>query len=135
MQYRSLFLASLVDVTLASPIPQRLTPVIGVIIHSDVPLVDPKFGMGDTIERPAPAAQYAPSIPLSTRSTTSYVNSTSTSASSTTTSATPTPVQLRAGSRFLGSGNIVTLSSSNQAGMGDAVERTKNGVKVAFIPV
>jgi hypothetical protein len=122
MHYRCLILACLAGIALANPIPPRASPVIGVVIPSDVPLVDPMYEMGDSVERPAPEDNAA-ATPVSYAANTTLT--------STTPSATTTPVELRQGCRFLGSGNVVTTPSpiaAPLAAMGDAVQHKKPSV-------
>lgn len=116
MRSQVIFLACLIASVIATPIPPRASPIIGVVLPSDIPVVAPKYDMGDSVERPAPSV-VTPTVLVATTSTPATVNA-----------------ELRPGARFHavgGSlGHAVSTTSSQvaaqpAAAMGDAVSRPK----------
>jgi len=120
MRHQCLLVACLIGSVLASPVPSRAPPFIGVVVPSDLPAI-PTYGMGDSIERPAPS----PLSPVDPSTTTSPIPST-TFATSTSTAAS-TDIAMKPGSRYQGYGNVALSSSASTAlaGMGEAVSRPR----------
>lgn len=127
MRHQCLLVACLIASVLASPLPPRASPVIGVVVPSD--LVDtPKFGMGDSLERAAPSPAATSTSITAVLITSTVATSTSTSSSTISTVAATNNVALIPGNRFQGYGNVVSTSSSAAApavGMGEAVSRSR----------
>ena len=129
MRFVCLIIACLAGIALSSPVPQRATPLIGVVIPSSLAAVaEADFGMGAAVQRPGPSpATTSHAIPTTFTTVSTPVISSSTS---TTAIASPSVDVLQLGNRHLGYGNVVSVSSSNiepVAGMGAALSRKKNG--------
>jgi hypothetical protein len=110
MRSQLFFFVCLVASVVAGPLPPRASPIIGVVIPSDIQVVAPKFDMGDSVERSAPAAVATPQVLAVTPST-----------------GTVSP-ELRPGARFHSVGGHSTSTNVQAAvqpaaAMGDAISR------------
>ena len=115
-----LLVACLVGSVLSSPVPPRASPIIGVVVPSDL-LATPKYGMGDSVERAAPCPiTSSTTLEIPTGSTT-----TSTAAFTSSTGAASKNVALKPGNRYQGYGNVslTSLSAAPVAEMGAAMSR------------
>ena len=117
MRSQFFFFVCLVASVVAIPLPPRATPIIGVVIPTDIQVVAPKFDMGDSVERSAPAASATPQVLVATPSPVGTV----------------TP-ELRPGARFHGVGGHSTSTNVKAAvqpaaAMGDAMSRKATTVQ------
>ena len=146
MQYK-VILGCLVGLAVATPLPPRETPVIGVVVPSDVPMIAPMYVAVDSMQRPAPVTKplvsdttvlniAMPSVATPDSTYNSKTVKQDLISAITTTGSNTIGQELKPGSRYLQSGNVDTIpstGSSPSAEMGEAVSRKKPGKKAAFV--
>ena len=124
-------LTSLLGLALSSPVPQRASPVIGVVIPSEFAGgASAMFGMGAAVERSAPSPVTSSSSSSSATSTAKRVTAQVLSAglSAPMTTVTTSSVNpLKPGNRYVAFGNAVPSNATPVAGMGEPMSRSRNG--------